>query len=209
MSGPNNGVSEIISVLERLRGATLLTEVRPGMTQSEQTAALQMSTAMHLLHAGANMLLMSSALGPAPPSPPPPAAAPEPEWGRPSACGGLSGRPGGTESPAQPKRLPHTPQKPIASAAIALPTTFTVPPEKANLAIRTVTLGGSGSRTSAVTIGGAEALPFRHFEGHTGRPPVIAMEVFDQPLKSYPESLRSRLRRPLERPRRHGPLLRG
>jgi len=28
-------------------------------------------------------------------------------WGRPSACGGLSGRPGGAESPAQPERLPH------------------------------------------------------------------------------------------------------
>ena len=42
-----------------------------------------------------------------------------------------------------------------------------------------------------MTIGGAEALPFRHFEGNTGRPPVIAMEVFDQPLKGYPESLRA------------------
>jgi acetyl-CoA decarbonylase/synthase complex subunit delta len=66
-----------------------------------------------------------------------------------------------------------------------------VPVEKASSAIRTVTLGGSGTRTSAVTIGGAAALPFRHFEGSAGHPPVIAMEVFDQVPKGLPESLRT------------------
>jgi acetyl-CoA decarbonylase/synthase complex subunit delta len=53
-----------------------------------------------------------------------------------------------------------------------------------------LTLGGTGTRTSAVTLGGANALPFRHFEGNTGHSPVIAMEVFDQVPKSYPDSLR-------------------
>ncbi|MGA2169978.1 MAG: acetyl-CoA decarbonylase/synthase complex subunit delta, partial [Terracidiphilus sp.] len=61
----------------------------------------------------------------------------------------------------------------------------------ANVAVRTVTLGGTGTRTSAVTIGGAEVLPFRHFEGHVGHKPVVAMEVLDSPPKSYPDLLRN------------------
>jgi acetyl-CoA decarbonylase/synthase complex subunit delta len=68
-----------------------------------------------------------------------------------------------------------------------------------NVSIRTVTLGGGGTR-KAVTIGGAAALPFRHFEGDTGRPAVVAMEVFDAEPKGYPASLReaygSRLKDP-------------
>jgi acetyl-CoA decarbonylase/synthase complex subunit delta len=72
-----------------------------------------------------------------------------------------------------------------------MPTTFSVPGETVNAAIRVVTLGGTGTRTSAVAVGGARALPFRHFEGDTGHPPVMAMEVFDQVPKSYPDSLRN------------------
>jgi len=48
----------------------------------------------------------------------------------------------------------------LVSAAIVLPATFTVPLDKAKLAVRTVTLGGSGTRTSTVTIGGAAAGDF-------------------------------------------------
>jgi acetyl-CoA decarbonylase/synthase complex subunit delta len=58
------------------------------------------------------------------------------------------------------------------------------------MAVRTVTLGGSGTRTSALTIGGAAALPFRHFEGNTGHRQAIAMEVFDQVPRNYPQTLR-------------------
>ncbi len=82
-------------------------------------------------------------------------------------------------------------EKPFASAAIVLPKAVTLTPEKANLAVHTVTLGGTGTRTSAVTIGGAEVLPFRHFEGSVGRKPVIAMEVLDSPPKTYPALLRN------------------
>ncbi|MCX6617809.1 MAG: acetyl-CoA decarbonylase/synthase complex subunit delta [Acidobacteria bacterium] len=71
-----------------------------------------------------------------------------------------------------------------------MPSSFSVPAETVNGTIRTVTLGGSGTRTSAVTIGGAAALPFRHFEGHAGCRPVVAMEVFDQAPKGYPDALR-------------------
>ena len=81
-------------------------------------------------------------------------------------------------------------EKSYSSAAIVLPKSVTLTPEKANLAVRTVTLGGTGTRTSAVTIGGAEVLPFRHFEGNVGRKPVVAMEVLDAPPKSYPNLLR-------------------
>ena len=81
-------------------------------------------------------------------------------------------------------------EKTFTSATIVLPKSITLAPEKANVAVRTVTLGGTGTRTSAVTIGGAEVLPFRHFEGNVGRKPVVAMEVLDAPPKSYPDLLR-------------------
>ncbi|MCE5324331.1 acetyl-CoA decarbonylase/synthase complex subunit delta [bacterium] len=55
--------------------------------------------------------------------------------------------------------------------------------------VRTVTLGGGGTRTSAVTIGGASTLPFRHFEGDTGCRQIVAMEVFDQVSPKLPESI--------------------
>jgi acetyl-CoA decarbonylase/synthase complex subunit delta len=67
----------------------------------------------------------------------------------------------------------------------------TIAPDKANVAVRTVTLGGSGTRTSAVTVGGAEVLPFRHYEGNVGHKPVVAMEVLDSLPKSYPDCLRN------------------
>jgi acetyl-CoA decarbonylase/synthase complex subunit delta len=78
----------------------------------------------------------------------------------------------------------------MASASIVVPQAFTVPPEKINVTIRTVTLGGTGTRTSKLEIGGAAALPFRHFEGDVGRACAIALEVFDAPPRNYPASLR-------------------
>jgi len=74
---------------------------------------------------------------------------------------------------------------------IVIPTSFSVAPDVCHQPVRKVTLGGSGTRTSAVTVGGAEVLPFRHYEGNPGLGPVVAMEVFDQPPKNYPESLRA------------------
>jgi acetyl-CoA decarbonylase/synthase complex subunit delta len=177
------------------------------MTPQQQMAALQASTAMHLLHAGANMLLMySGALGElaapvaaaaVPAVAPVPAVAGLPEIAEPLPNGRGSeevvvSRPLSVEEPARP----------LTSARIALPTTFSVPAEKPAALVRTVTLGGSGTRTSAVTIGGASALPFRHFEGSTGQPPVIAMEVFDQEPRGLPESLRAAYGRLLKEPAR-------
>ncbi len=85
----------------------------------------------------------------------------------------------------------ETVERPITSAAIVLPKSVTVAPDKANVAVRTITLGGSGTRTSSVVLGGAEVLPFRHYEGNVGHKPVIAMEVLDSPPKSYPDLLRN------------------
>jgi acetyl-CoA synthase len=164
----SNGLGDVLSVLERLGDVPLNTHVEPGMSPTEQMAALQVSTALHFLQAGANMLLMySGALGetPAAPTPLPPPACPD--------------------TPAEPD------DRPGGLSHIVMPSSFSVPLDQSSLSIRTVTLGGSGTRTSAVTIGGAEALPFRHFEGFTGHRPVVAIEVFDQEPKSYPDSLRA------------------
>ena len=205
---PTDGIGEIISVLEKLRHAPLPTSVQPGMNAQQQLAALQASTALHLLHAGANMLLMQSGAFAQTTIAAPPAYETPVPVARPVAS--IAPAPVSTPvAPSVPVSTPVAPAAPVphaappkveapqrhdtafTSAAIVLPTTFNVTLEKANVPIRQVTLGGSGTRTSAVTIGGAEALPFRHFENHIGHRPAIAMEVFDQAPKSYPDSLRS------------------
>ena len=165
-----DGLSYVISVLDKMRTNGLPAVTGEGATPEQQMAALQVSTAMNLLTAGANMLLMySGAIGTMPAIPQPVIA--------PAA-----------DSPA-PAAEPVV-EKPLTSASIVMPTTFSVPGETVNTTVRTVTLGGSGTRTSAVVIGGAAALPFRHFEGDTGHRQVIAMEVFDMVPKNYPDSLR-------------------
>jgi acetyl-CoA decarbonylase/synthase complex subunit delta len=178
-------VGTIISVLERLRSLPMQTQLQDGMSAEQQMAALQSSTALHLLHAGANMLLMySGLLGPAPVvAAPAPVAAPAS-----TAMAEVAVTPVKAVVTAPAPKIIKP--KAISSARIVMPSSFKVPEEKAALAVRSVTLGGSGTRTSAVTIGGAECLPFRHFEGKTGSRPAIAMEVFDQDPKGYPAPLR-------------------
>jgi acetyl-CoA synthase len=195
-----DGIGAIIDVLERLRNMPLGTQLQPGMTPEQQMATLQTSTALHLLHAGANMLLMSSgALGQGAPAasatsgaaalnitaaPAAAAVAPKAE----TAIPAVAPPPARMEVASASAPAPRAAR---TSAAIVMPATFSVPGEKSDVAIRTVTLGGSGTRTSAVTIGGASALPFRHFEGSSGSRPAIAMEVFDAEPKSCPGSLRA------------------
>ncbi len=58
----SDGVGALIALLEQLRHAPPATEIQPGMTPMQQMAVLQASTAMHLLHAGANMLLMQTGM---------------------------------------------------------------------------------------------------------------------------------------------------
>ena len=178
---PTDGLSYVISILEKVKN---ITPPQQTDTPEQQLAALQMSTAVNLLTAGANMLLMySGALGqmPSAMSTPSPAPVAPLDGGTPTAQVTPSLEP-------QPEVV--VAEKPIESAKIVVPTTFTVPGEAINVPIREVTVGGSGTRTSAVTIGGAKALPFRHYEGSMGHKPVIAMEVFDMVGRNYPQSLK-------------------
>ena len=159
-------------MLEQLRHAPPATEIQPGMTPMQQMAVLQASTAMHLLHAGANMLLMQTGmLAAAAPAYAPvsdgcPRCFPVDEKTHESAALRSSRR--WTRSPDPPQRRSKaaaTPEagaeRPITSAAIVLPKSVTVAPDKANVTVRTITLGGSGTRTSSVVLGGAggAALP--------------------------------------------------
>ena len=70
---------------------------------------------------------------------------------------------------------------------------YTIPKETSASRIRTVKIGAAkdegGTRSSSVTIGGTNALPFHTFEGEIPHKPVIAMEVFDIPPRRYPASL--------------------
>lgn len=209
----SDGIGSIISVLERLRQMPLATQVQPGMSPDEQMAALQASTAIHLLHAGTNMLLMYSgrlapaaapaarSAAPEPVLPPPSAVGPAPAPRSPAQSGPSVARPAPPPAasaapppaPAPPRATPAAslaPGKRFASAMVAVPAAFTLARDQCSQPVRKITLGGSGTRKSAVTIGGAEVLPFRHYEGNVGLRPVVAMEVFDQPPKSYPDSLR-------------------
>ena len=68
---------------------------------------------------------------------------------------------------------------------------FEIPKEKWNGTIREVTIGATkeegGTRTSTVTIGGSNALPYLDFEGSPGRKPALFMEVLDALPADYPE----------------------
>ncbi|MBI5722607.1 MAG: acetyl-CoA decarbonylase/synthase complex subunit delta [Planctomycetes bacterium] len=59
--------------------------------------------------------------------------------------------------------------------------------------INTLTLGATsasgGTRTGAVTIGGASTLPFLSFEGEVGNRPAIAVDVLDGPPEGWPAPL--------------------
>lgn len=59
-----------------------------------------------------------------------------------------------------------------------------IPKDKWAGAVKTITLGATaadgGTRSSVVTIGGEQALPFMHFEAETPHRPVVAIELKDR-----------------------------
>ena len=180
LPSPTDGLGYVASVLERLRGTNLPMLPSGEGTPEQQLAALQVSTAVNLLTAGANMLLMHSGLlGSGQPLPAPVAAPP-------AAVPPASARPPSAPQASAPMTAVAPVERTFTTARIDPPSCFSVPEESVNLAVRTVALG----RSREVTIGGARALPFRHFEGHVGHRPLIAMEVFDTPPKNYPPGLR-------------------
>jgi acetyl-CoA synthase len=71
---------------------------------------------------------------------------------------------------------------------------LTIPQEPATQPLWKVTLGATrdqgGSRGHSVTIGGASAMPFHHWEGEIPHRPVVALEVFDHIGERFPRVLR-------------------
>jgi acetyl-CoA decarbonylase/synthase complex subunit delta len=67
-----------------------------------------------------------------------------------------------------------------------------------------VTLGATqeqgGTRSTVITIGGSDALPFHFFEGHLPHRPIVAMEVFDKKPPKYPDPLLEYFRDVIDRP---------
>ena len=61
---------------------------------------------------------------------------------------------------------------------------------KVNEVVLGATAQQGGTRPSTVTVGGAAALPFLSFEGDTGKPPAIAVEVWDDGAQTWPDQLR-------------------
>ncbi|MEN6605803.1 MAG: acetyl-CoA decarbonylase/synthase complex subunit delta, partial [Bryobacteraceae bacterium] len=167
------GIDYVIGVLEKMRAINA--------SGSDPMAALQISTAVNLLTAGANMLLMYSMGRSSSPATPAQVIL-EPQPAPPVTVTSFV--------PPRTVEAPPVVERPSVPATIIVPQSFTVPPEKVNVTFRTVVLGGEGTRTSKLEIGGAAALPFRHFEGDVGRAPAIALEVFDEAPKNYPQSLR-------------------
>ena len=66
--------------------------------------------------------------------------------------------------------------------------------EKWSRSINKVVVGATaeegGTRANTVELGGAAALPFLAFEGATGTPPAIAVEVWDAGGDTWPEQLK-------------------
>ena len=69
--------------------------------------------------------------------------------------------------------------------------------EKWSGAINSLTIGatadGGGTRTSTVTAGGANSLPFMHYEGQTPNRPAIAMEIWDREPDEWADQLMAAL----------------
>ncbi len=81
-------------------------------------------------------------------------------------------------------------QSSFGSSRVAVPVKFVHAKEPSSSRIVPVTIGGSGTRTGSLVIGGEGILPFRYMEGSAGNPVAVAMEVFDTPPEKYPAALR-------------------
>jgi acetyl-CoA decarbonylase/synthase complex subunit delta len=73
-------------------------------------------------------------------------------------------------------------------------------PGKVDEVILGATSDQGGTRSSLVTIGGSDALPFHFFEGHFPHRPVVAMEVFDKKPAKYPEPMLEYYREVIDSP---------
>ncbi|MBN2036569.1 MAG: CO dehydrogenase/CO-methylating acetyl-CoA synthase complex subunit beta [Chitinispirillaceae bacterium] len=145
-----------------------LSQIATGSQAGSEKIMQQLARAASMISDAAAQL---EELGRAPKQTPPPSAAPVQDTHHAIAA----------DSQAPPAKT--------ADAAF-LPRTFACPADTFSGTVTMVTLGGSGTRRSKITIGGAGTLPLRHFEGATGHPPAVAMEVFDVAPQKFPELLR-------------------
>src|SRR5512135_2864143 len=84
------------------------------------------------------------------------------------------------------------PEDPKGGSCMAV--TVQIPVEKSAGKVREVTLGATaaegGTRTSTITVGGENALPFLSFDAETPHRPVIGVEVHDQNPQDWPAHLK-------------------
>jgi acetyl-CoA synthase len=90
--------------------------------------------------------------------------------------------------------LEETRLKPKAAERLAEISCFDIRKEKCESPIWTVKLGATkeegGTRSCSYVIGGETCMPFHLWEGDMPNPPLVALEVFDQVSKKYPDCLR-------------------
>lgn len=106
-------------------------------------------------------------------------------------------------NPAVPPAGAKRPARPARERVQAI-SAFPVRKEKAELPVTVVKLGATraegGTRGITHTIGGANCMPFHHWEGTMPNRPLVAMEVFDAVSEKYPPVLRKLWGGLLERP---------
>ncbi|MBA7534903.1 hypothetical protein ES705_27153 [subsurface metagenome] len=87
------------------------------------------------------------------------------------------------------------PAGPGAKEKLSGVTAFTIPKEKCEVPVWSVTLGATkkegGTHGKTYTIGGAACMPFHLWEGEMPNRPLVAMEVFDIVSAKYPAVLKN------------------
>lgn len=105
--------------------------------------------------------------------------------------------------PAVPPAGAKKPARPARERVRAI-SAFPVRKEKAEIPVTAVKLGATraegGTRGITHTIGGANCMPFHHWEGTMPNRPLVAMEVFDAVSEKYPPVLRKLWGGLLDRP---------
>ncbi|MGV7927569.1 MAG: acetyl-CoA decarbonylase/synthase complex subunit alpha/beta [Spirochaetota bacterium] len=106
-------------------------------------------------------------------------------------------------NPAVPPAGAKRPARPARERVRAI-SAFPVRKEKAEIPVTAVKLGATraegGTRGITHTIGGANCMPFHHWEGTMPNRPLVAMEVFDAVSEKYPPVLRKLWGGLLDRP---------
>jgi len=96
-------------------------------------------------------------------------------------------------SAAPAATTPTKPRGPRAAERLAAVKAFPLPRDKNENAVWTVKLGATkaegGTRGRSYVIGGAQAMPFHHWEGVMPNRPRVAMEVFDVVSEKFPPVL--------------------